>query len=130
MAGDVSDVIVSADGSWMVAMEKKSQTTETNRDKMNLNNHVPTTAGNPILVETSNVYPNSSALHNLSNSAISVSAKRPSTLLQSNVMTPAVSPQVLRSPHLQSQVTPSLQNLGCNQYHMLPHLNGIIVCTV
>ncbi|KAI3681807.1 hypothetical protein L6452_36612 [Arctium lappa] len=106
VAVDVSDVIISADGSWTI-VATESQTTESNRNTVTRNNHVLDITENLTSEEANDTLPNSSfTLHNSSVSALGMSAEHPSALWQSTVTRNAASPaqiQQLGDSRLQSQ---------------------------
>ncbi|PWA91587.1 zinc finger, MIZ-type, Zinc finger, RING/FYVE/PHD-type, E3 SUMO protein ligase [Artemisia annua] len=104
---NISDVIISTDGSWMTSVTEKSEINETNRDTTSQNNHVTDDTENHMTIEANDTIDNSSsALRNLGGSPVSASAEPPSTLWQSTVTTPAVfTPPVLGDPRLPPLVT-------------------------
>ncbi|XP_024992690.1 E4 SUMO-protein ligase PIAL2-like isoform X2 [Cynara cardunculus var. scolymus] len=127
VAEDVSDVIMSADGSWTI-MATEIPTTESNRNTMTQNNHVLDVTEYLTHEEPNDTLPNSSfTLHNSSVSAIGMSAECPSALWQLSVTRDAASPaqiQQLGDSRLQSQGL-------CNIIHTPPvqqtthHMNPI-----
>ncbi|GJZ98969.1 E4 SUMO-protein ligase PIAL2 isoform X1 [Tanacetum coccineum] len=117
---NISDVIISTDGSWMTSMTKKSEINETNRDTTSQNNHVTDNTENHTTIEANDTIDNSSS------ASVSASAEPPCTSWQSTVTTPAVfSSPFFRDPRLPPLVT-------CDPVvppSSTPHMNSVNLTT-